>query len=216
MTDVYLFGTNRLGRQISFYMKEDARYNLLGFTLSGQYCDSKEAHGLPLVPFEELSERGGDFGIINCVGYSKAFSNRQQVDEVITKNSIPLLTYIHKDADIDYDVEIGIGCIIFKRSHILECCKIGNSNIIQGGAIGHDVVTGNYNFFGYGSVCGGNITVADYCFIGENATIKTGIQLASYTTVGAATYVKGNTVEYEILSPPKSDSRKYGRPLFLD
>jgi len=216
LKDVYLFGTNSIARQLLQYMKGDSNYRVLGLTLNGEYCTSNDACGFPLIPFEEIATKGGDFGIINCIGNSKAFSVRQKIDDMINDKGIPLLSYVHETADIEGGVEMGAGCLVFNYSHVGEFCKIGNSNIIRRASIGHDSIVGDYNWFSRGSVCAGKVTVEDHCYIGINATITASISLASYTVVGHAAYVNKNTVMYEVLSPAKTVSIKYNKPLFLD
>jgi len=216
MIDIYLFGVNSLSQQISDYISTRNNYNLLGITLNGEYCTNSEAFGHQLIPFEDISEKGGDFGIINCIGHRKAFSIRQKIDEMIISKSIPLLSFVHEHADIARDVEIGVGCLVFKNSSISVSCKIGNSNIFYNCSVGHDSIIGNYNWFGSGAVCACNVKIGDYCFIGNNATLKNCITLSSFTTVGAASYANYNTTMYEVLSPPETRSVILSEPLYME
>ncbi|MDR1754994.1 MAG: acetyltransferase [Eubacterium sp.] len=215
MKDVYIFGSSSLAYKIYDYIRTDSQYRFLGFTLNGEYCNSKKIYGHPLVPFEEISDKGGWFGVINCIGYSKAFSVRQKVDNIIKEKSVPLLSYIHESADIAYDVELGESCLVMKNSVIMLSVKMGDGNIISGASIGHDAVAGDYNWFGYSSVCSGYVKIKGCCFIGVNSTIKNNVTLAEYTTVGAASYVSHDTVKYEVLSPAKTVSLKFNKPYYI-
>jgi carbonic anhydrase/acetyltransferase-like protein (isoleucine patch superfamily) len=216
MTDIFLFGTNSLARMMAGWLKSDPRYRLLGVTLNAEYCNTDVFCNQPLIPFEDLVSRGGDFSIINCVCYSEHFSNREIIDKRIKENGIPLTSYIHRNAEVCEDVEYGEGCLFLERATAQSLSKFGKSNVVWGAFIGHDVVVGDYNYFSPGVVCAGHSNIGSNCFVGINAVITNSVKVASNTTVGGLTFVKKHTQEYEILAPAKNISIKPGRPFTFD
>jgi len=189
MQKLYLFGDNVIARIMIEYLKEDLRYHLLGVTLNREYCNVDSFYGYPLVPFEDLVSHNDGFGILNCVGFSKQLSVRAAIDTQILENQIPLLSYIHRSAEL-CKVKIGTGNLVMNRSVIEPYSVVGNGNIFYGGSyVCHDAIIGNYNWFSSGSVLAGGVTAGSYNFFGINSSIKEKLTIGSFTTVGMGAVV---------------------------
>ncbi|MCL2839578.1 MAG: acetyltransferase [Defluviitaleaceae bacterium] len=192
MTDVYLFGINAVSKIISFYLENDERYNLLGFTVNRQYLDADNFSGYPVIPAEDLKQRINSFGIINAVGFSQQLSAREQVGLWIKERKLTLISYIHPTATIG-GVDIGIGSIAMPSANIETYSKTGEGNVFYSRShIGHDANIGNYNWFGAGCVVAGSVTFGNRNFIGINSSIREYTVIGSRATTGAGAVILKN------------------------
>ena len=200
MKEVFLFGRDPgIAQTIAEYLQDDPKYTFLGYLLSAESCNDKLVSGFPLLPFESVAEKGGDFAIINCIGYTNMLDTREKVANMIKSASIPLETYIHPSAVLMKDVVIGEGNIVMAGAYIGNRVSIGDGNILA--PFTHTEVAGkvgNYNFFGPRSVRLNPVYVNDHCILGGNSTIKNGVTIASYSMIGAGAYITKNTKKYGV------------------
>jgi len=81
------------------------------------------------------------------------------------------LTFIHRTAGIDQDVEIGDGTKIWRFTHISKGVVIGKDCIIgEGVFIGKDVKIGDGCKIQNGSQIFSGVTLGNFVFIGPNVT----------------------------------------------
>lgn len=101
----------------------------------------------------------------------------------------------------------GVGNIIQPPSSLLARVKIGNHNLICGGArIGHDTVVGDYCTFGAEVMICGNCDIRDGAFIGANATIRPGVTVGEGAVVGCGTVViRDVPLNHEVVGNPAQD-----------
>jgi acetyltransferase-like isoleucine patch superfamily enzyme len=203
MKDVYIFGTSSsIAQTVAEYLEDCPEYRFLGYLLSAEFCNTELICGYPLLSFESVAEKGGDFSIINCIGYSEMLNNREKVANMIKQESIPLETYIHPSAMVMKSV-VGDGNVIMAGAYIGNRVSIGDGNLIA--PFSHTEIgctVGNYNFFGPRSVRLNPVHVNDHCILGGNSTIKNGVTIASYSLIGAGAYITTNTKEYGVYVQP--------------
>jgi sugar O-acyltransferase (sialic acid O-acetyltransferase NeuD family) len=186
---VYLFGSNIITRLLAEFMCKDSRYRLLGVTLNEEYCDTDSLFGYPLVSFEKLAHKGGDFGIINCAGFSNQQKVRASIDAKIREKQIPLLSFFHPSAEVS-SVDFGESNIVMCNAVIEPYSTVGDDNVFYGGSyICHEADIGNYNWFSTGSVLAGGVTVGNHNFFGVNSCLKEELTVGSAATVGMGAVV---------------------------
>ena len=204
MKNVYIFGIDsNFAQTIAEYLVDDSRYRFLGYLLNAEYCNAEYIASHPLMSFESVAEKGGDFAIINCIGYSKMLNIRKKIADMVKQACIPLETYIHPTAVIMRNVEVGHGNVIMAGAYIGNRVSIGEGNIFA--PFSHTEIgctVGNYNFFGSQSVRLNPVYVNDHCVFGGNSTVKNGVTIASYTLIGAGAYITTNTREYGVYVQP--------------
>jgi sugar O-acyltransferase (sialic acid O-acetyltransferase NeuD family) len=183
----YLFGTNSIAKMIAGFLRDDTNNLLLGFVLNSEYIHEREFMGYPIAAIEELA--CGDFGILNCVGYSNQMENRARIGELIRNLGLRTASYIHPNADV-MGVEFGEGNIIMPRAVIEQQSKVGNGNLFYGGCyICHDAVIGDYNWFAACCTLAGRINIGNKNFIGINASVREDTNIANSATIGASAVV---------------------------
>jgi len=196
--NVYLFGKNSISRMLVGYLRDDSQYFLSGITVNGEYCDTKEYCGFPLIPFEDLVQMSCDFGVINCVGYSEQLGTRAKIDNLIKNNQIPLFSYFHPKAEL-LNVALGEGNILLGNAVIEQYSTVGNGNVFYGGSyICHDAIIGDYNWFSAQTVLAGEIKVGSRNFFGINSSIKERISVGSMITIGAGAVVICDIPDYSV------------------
>ena len=204
MKNVYVFGiSSGFAQVIADYLLDNDEYRFLGYVLNEEYCETEQVAGFPLIPFELVSKKGGDFGVINCVGYGNMLDSREKVANIVRQADIPLESYVHPSAMLMRGVTIGEGNVIMAGAYIGNRVNIGVGNIISTHShteAGSQV--GDYNFFGPQSVRLGPSYVNNHCILGGNSTIKNGVTIASYSLISAGAYITTNTKEYGVYVQP--------------
>ncbi len=204
--DVIIFGINQFAEDLCYYLKNETKYNVCGFTVDKEYCTVNEYQGLPVVPFEEVEKIFPSFkyGIFICVGYNSMNTVREKKFKQAKEKGYQIMSFIHSTAIVLTD-DIGEGNIVLEGVTIGIKCKIGCGNVFWANAhIAHHTTVGNFNFFTISVAIAGNINIKNNCFFGNNCTIKNGVKIDSYTLVGAGAYINHNTEKYGVYVPQRT------------
>lgn len=201
----FIFGISDLAELLFSYLREDSRYDVLGFVVDQEYLCRREFCDRPVYSFFEVEnkyiEKKDEIGFFVCVGYKKMNLIRYDIINRIKAIGFDILTYIHPSALI-YSSDIGKGNLIFPNVMIDKLVSVGNYNILYSGAsIAHHTIVGDYNFFAVKCCVCGHIRIGNNCFIGANSTIKNGICIKDFTLVGGSCFVKNDTEPYCVYVP---------------
>lgn len=189
-----LFGNSPFARLMKYYV-EDAGDKVVAFTVDRQYLESDTFCDKPLIAYEDLGKtQFKNDDILICVGYKNMGEIRKNVFRRLINDGYKIGSFIHRNACIASNVEMGIGNIILECVTIQPFAKIGDGNLIWPSAlVAHDDTIGDFNTLcGSASLCG-FVNIGNNCFIGNNSTIEDFTEIADYTLVGAGVYINRNT-----------------------
>lgn len=213
MKKVVTFGTGDFARVAHFYLTHDSPYEVVAFTVNGDFIKEKELSGLPVVPFEEVQDHypPAEFAMFVAIGYSKVNKVRADKYYEARNKGYELITYVNSKATHWGDTDIGDNCFIFENQTIQPFVRIGNNVVMwSGNHIGHHSVIGDHCFIASHVVISGNVTIEPYCFLGVNATIRDGITIARECVIGAGAVILEDTQEKTVYAVKSTE------PLFLD
>ncbi len=195
MARVILFGTTDTAQLAHYYLTHDSEHEVAGFTVDREFLDRDEFEGLPVVPFEDVTERfpPTEFAMFTpmvALGMNRV---RQRVYTAAKGRGYALVSYISSRATV-LSPHIGENCFILEDNTIQPFVRIGANTVLwSGNHIGHHSVIGDHVFFTSHVVLSGHCVVSDNCFLGVNATIRDSVTLAEGTLVAMGASILRDT-----------------------
>src|SRR5579884_3728480 len=198
MKKAVIFGIGDFAQVAYVYLRDDSEYTVEAFTVNREYITSSSLLGVPVVPFETLTQThpAGDHAIFVGVGFSKVNANRRAIFESCKALGYTLPTYIHSSVHCWPETRFGSGCFIFEENVVQPFVTIGNNCVIwSGNHIGHHSTIADNVFIASHAVISGKCTIGENSFVGVNATFRDGVTVAPSCVIGAAAIVLKDTVE---------------------
>jgi sugar O-acyltransferase (sialic acid O-acetyltransferase NeuD family) len=205
VSKLVLFGSGDFARIALRYFQRDSELEPVAFTVHREYISEPEVLGLPVIPFEEISDHHppGEAQMFVAIGFSRVNQARAAMYEECKAKGYTLASYVSSQCWHLEDLEIGDNTFIFESNVIQPFVTIGSNTILwSGNHIGHDATIGNHVFIASHAVVSGNVTIGDYCFVGVNATFRDAITVAPKCVIGAGAIVMRDTEEGDVLSVP--------------
>ena len=183
-----IFGTGDIAQIAHTYFSEDSDYDVVAFTVDGEYLASPEFCGLPVIPFETLTQAypPAENSMFVALSYTKLNALRRDKYEGAKARGYSMATYISSRASVLNGGSIGENCFIFEDNTIQPFVTIGNNvTLWSGNHIGHHSTIGNHVFIASHVVISGGVTIGEHCFIGVNATLRDHITVGEKCVIGA-------------------------------
>ncbi|MGJ7612715.1 MULTISPECIES: acetyltransferase [unclassified Variovorax] len=183
-----IFGCGDIGQLAHYYFSSDSGYEVVAFTVDAAFVPGPEFCGLPVVPFEELTERHspGDVDVFVALSYSKLNAVRKEKYLAVKALGYPLASFISSRATVLNEGRIGENCFIFEDNTIQPFVTVGNNvTLWSGNHIGHHSVIGDHCFIASHVVVSGGVEIAEQCFIGVNATLRDHVKVGARCVIGA-------------------------------
>lgn len=178
------------------YFTHDSPFEVVAFTVDGEYLTEEELFGLPVVPFETVQEQypPRDYRMFVAVGYTRLNRLRADFYRRAKQKGYTLASYVSSQAFVWHNVEMGDNCFIFEHNVLQPFVKIGNNvTLWSGNHIGHHSVIGDHCFIASHVVISGFVEVDDYCFMGVNATVANNLTVGRDDLVGAGAVILKDT-----------------------
>src|SRR5690554_4338219 len=158
---VIIYGDSDFAEQVYYQLETDGRYKILAFTVDESKFEKNTFIGLPVIPFQQLSNHysTNEVKIFPAIGYSKLNTIREIVISEIEKDGYGLLTYISKLAYVGANTKIGDGCFICEFVSIGIHSELGKAIVIlPNSKIGHYNNIGDFCYFSNSVCTGGSAT----------------------------------------------------------
>jgi sugar O-acyltransferase (sialic acid O-acetyltransferase NeuD family) len=200
MSKVVLFGAGKIAEEALFYLTHDSAHQVVAFTVDSAFITAKEKMGLPVLPFEEVTEQypPGDFSMFIAVGYQDLNRFRARKYEEAKAKGYRLISYISSRACAFGKVEAGENCFILEFSVVQPSARVGNNVFVWcSNHIGHHSSVGDHCYVSGNVMISGNTTVEPYCYFGVGSTIGHEITIGRESFIGAGCLITKN-------APPKS------------
>lgn len=209
---VIILGTSLFAEVVHFYFTELDAYDVVAFSADRQYISEDTKLGLPVVAFEEITERypPGEYKMFAAVGYNGLNRTRARLYAAAKAKGYELVTFVHPNVKLWSNNVVGDNTFIFEDNTIQPFVKIGSDTVLwSGNHIGHHSTIGNHCFITSHVVVSGNCQVGDYTFIGVNATLRDSISIGASCLIGAGAIIMKSTGDKELYVPSrtKPDSR---------
>jgi len=196
MKKVVIFGAEKLAELVRFYLINDAPYEVVAFTINGEFIKEKQFVGLPVIPFEDIDKLypPDEFKMFIAIGYKKLNTIRADKYNEAKSKGYALISYVSSKAIHWGDTGIGDNCFILENQVIQPSVKIGNDVVLwSGNHFGHDVTIGDHCWISSHVVVSGGVTIGPYTFIGVNATIRDDVTIGRECIIGAGATILNDT-----------------------
>jgi len=183
-----IFGTGDIGQLAHYYFSRDSNYEVVAFTVDADYITEDIFCGLPVISFEQITDRHppGNNKMFIALSYSKL--NAVRTEKYLTAKSLgyKLASYISSRATILNDGRIGENCFILENNTIQPFVTIGNNvTLWSGNHVGHHSTIHDHCFIASHVVISGGCEIGESTFIGVNATLRDHIKVGEKCVVGA-------------------------------
>ncbi|MGI9594549.1 MAG: acetyltransferase [Acidimicrobiales bacterium] len=202
-----IFGATSQARLAAHFFATDSDFKPVAYTVDRQYADGDSFEGLPLVPFDEVTDRypPAEHDLFVALGYSEMNKIRAAKYTEAKAMGYRLPSYVSSRCTYLSDHEPGDNCLILEDNTIQPFVRIGsNVTLWSGNHIGHDSTIGDHVFIASQAVVSGFVTIEDYCFIGVNATLRDDITIRMGSLIGAGAAIMADTEERGVYVPPRA------------
>ncbi len=133
----------------------------------------------------ELADSECDF----VVGIGNA-TIRQRIQKEIVAAGCNVVTLIHPQAVVAYDVTIGVGTVVMAGAVINPGTTIGDGCIINTcSSVDYDNIIGDFSHLSVGAHTAGTVTLGERCWLGIGAVVSNNISVADDCMIGAEAVV---------------------------
>jgi len=200
-------GASPSSRLARLYFDTDSEYEVVAFTVNRAYMNGDSFEGLPLVAFEEITEKypPGDFDMFVAVGYNKMNKTREHLYNRSKEMGYRLPSYISSRCSYLSQFPPGDNCLILEDNTIQPYVKIGNNVVLwSGNHVGHDAVIEDHCYVTSHVVISGFTVIKNNCFLGVNCTLRDAITIAPESLIGAGALIMQDTEEQSVYLAPRS------------
>jgi sugar O-acyltransferase (sialic acid O-acetyltransferase NeuD family) len=208
MSKLVIFGAGDIARLAHYYFTRDSEHEVVAFTVDTQYRDNDFFLDLPLVDFEEVTNRYPADAHKMFIALSYAKMNRIRATKYYAAKELgyQMVSYVSSRCSFLTDSPVGENCFILEDNTVQPFVKIGNNvTLWSGNHIGHDSVIEDHCFLASHIVVSGYVHIHEYCFIGVNATLRNSITIAPETLIGAGAIIMQDTVEKGVYVPQRAE-----------
>jgi sugar O-acyltransferase (sialic acid O-acetyltransferase NeuD family) len=187
-----VFGSGDIGQLAHYYFTNDSDYDVVAFTVDAAYIKEATFCGVPVVPFEEISDHypPTEYDLFVALSYAKLNQVRREKYLAAREKGYHIPSYISSHATVLNDGRIGENCFILEDNTIQPFVAIGNNvTLWSGNHIGHHSTIHDHCFLASHIVVSGGVTIDESCFIGVNATLRDHITIGSKSVIGAGVLV---------------------------
>lgn len=198
MKSIVIFGTGDIARLAYFYLVHDTKHKVVSFTVDSNYIKQKEFCGLPVLPFENITDYypTDKYNMLVAISYSKVNTTREKKYKEAKCKGYKIISYVSSKATVWSGLDVGENCFILEDNTIQPFVKIGNNvTLWSGNHIGHHVEICDNCFISSHVVISGGVRIKENCFIGVNATIRDHVTIEKNCVIGAGAVILNDTKE---------------------
>ncbi|NLY88080.1 MAG: acetyltransferase [Firmicutes bacterium] len=184
-----IVGAGGHGRVVLDLILESCGMEPAGFF--DQKISGEGPYGWPILGDEtSLVENWPGFrldGVVVAIGENRT---RRRIFEILSAKGIPLVSIIHRQAQVSRFARIGAGTVICAGAVVGPGAVIGDNSIINTGAsVDHDCRVKDHAHLCPGSVLAGTVTVGEEVMLGTGTVVIPGITIGNRTITGAGSVV---------------------------
>jgi sugar O-acyltransferase (sialic acid O-acetyltransferase NeuD family) len=188
MRPLVIFGAGEYAKVACSYFREAETHDVVGFSIDREYIDTGHYHGLPLVPFEDLSRLypPSTHDLFVAIGYAQVNAVRRAKYHAAKAMGYQMASYISPRATVHSDAELGEHCFILDNAVVEPFATIGqNVTIWTGAVVAHYSQIGSHSFLSIGSIVAAGTSIGEQCYLGAGSIVHDHLRIGDRTVVGA-------------------------------
>lgn len=197
-----LVGAGELAEIAYEYFTHDSEYEVVAFSVEESFIKNASLNGLPIVPFERLTDLYPQSDHYAFVAIPSSQLNRLRTRFYLTLKNLGyrFATYISSNAFVWRNAIVGENCFIFENNVIQPFVTIGNNCILwSGNHIGHRTVIEDNCFITSHVVVSGYCIIGNSSFLGVNSTFNDNVTIPHSCIVGSGSLVNKSLLESECI-----------------
>lgn len=174
------------------YFVHDSPYEVVAFSVEKEFLKRQELFGLPVVPFETISDlyAPSEHYFFAANVYTNLNQLRTRLYREAKQKGYSPASYVSSHAFIWRNCKIGEHCFIFENNVVQPFASLGDNVVLwSGNHIGHHSVIKDNCFISSHVVVSGFVEVGESCFVGVNTTMANNITIGDNCLIGAAALV---------------------------
>ena len=210
--DIIIFGTKQIAQLAKYYIENDTSYRVVAFTAHERFIENSEFEGLPVVPFESLTNAypTSEYQLFAPMTGIKMNQIRKSVFEQGKEMGYTFISYVSSYAT-NLCKSIGENCFILEDNTLQPFTEIGDNVVLwSGNHIGHHCKIDDHVFFTSHVVMSGNCHIKEGAWIGVNATIRDGVTIGKGSLIAMGSLITRSTENnsFYMGSPAKKQARE--------
>lgn len=203
-----IFGAGQIAEVAWHYFLHDSDYRPVAFAVDRQYVETSSMCGLPVIPYDELSQSfpAHAADIFVALSYAKLNTVRARKVAQVRADGYRTASYVSSRAAVFDGFEPAGNCFILEHNTIQPFVRIGdNVTLWSGNHIGHHSVIEDNCFISSHVVISGGVTVGDGTFIGVNSTIRDHVSIGPRCVIGAGSLITADAAAEGVYTSPASE-----------
>ncbi|WP_227243195.1 acetyltransferase [Paraburkholderia caribensis] len=200
------------------YFDVDTDYEVVAFSVERAYMKQTELHGLPIVPFEELSENYSphEHDVFVAIVYTQLNRLRTRLARDAKAKGFRLASYVSPRASVWRNVRLGEHVFIFEDNTVQPFVEVGDNVVLwSGNHIGHHSKLRENIFVSSHVVISGFCDIGSNSFLGVNSTIANNIVVGEDNWVGPGTILMKDTEPGALFRAVHAEPAKVTAPRFF-
>jgi sugar O-acyltransferase (sialic acid O-acetyltransferase NeuD family) len=178
------------------YFDAESDHEVVAFAVEQPFLRRESLHGLPVLPFETLSQARApaDHDVYVAVVYTQLNRLRARLAAQAKAQGFALASFVSPRAQVWRNATLGEHCFVFEHNTVQPFVQIGANVVLwSGNHIGHHSVIEDHCFVSSQVVISGFCRVGAYSFLGVNATLANNVSLGRDNWLGPGTTVMKDT-----------------------
>lgn len=191
MKKIAIIGSTELARQLLHFFESTNFADVVGL------FDDHESPGATRHDRRVLGKRSDaralfKKGVFDAAAIGVGYKDRrfrQKAYEDLTREQIPVVTFIHPESHVDRSAKIGDGCILLPGCMVLMNAVLEQNVLLSAGSlVNHDAKIGAHTYCAPATNLAGYVEVGERCFIGIGTTV------IDYISIGSGAQTAGGSV----------------------
>ncbi|MEH6632620.1 MAG: acetyltransferase [Halopseudomonas aestusnigri] len=208
MEKLIIFGNGQVAELVYYMFEHDSDYQPVAFTVDKEYIGKTELFGLPVIPFDEITQQypPDEHDLFVAVSFTGVNKLRAEKVAACKDKGYKLATYVSSRATTFPDLKVGENCLLLEDNTIQPFVTIGdNVYLWSGNHIGHHSTIEDNCFIASHAVISGSVNIGAFTFIGVNATLRDNINIGKANVIGAGCVILKDTEDENVFVANAAD-----------
>lgn len=196
MTNVILAGNAITADILYSYLKSDNRYTVVGLTVDDEYLNQGGIEDIETYRLSALKESWSSKQcvVVMAMGYNDLNRSRESMFLRIKEMGYKIETYIHPDAGVYTENELGEGSVVLPSAIIEPHSSVGSNTMVWCNVtLAHHSSIAENCWISSGAVVSGQARIKRNSFIGVNATIVNNVTVEENNIIGGGAFISKDT-----------------------